>query len=354
MSPRKRNKENKPLPSRWVYKHGAFYYVVPASVRDRWDGKAWFLLGHTLAEAHRAWADRVEVVAKVTTINQLLDRYELEHLPKKSAKTQTVNRSFIAKLRPVFGHMSIHDLEPQHVYLYFDKRSSKTAAKREIEILRHAFTKAVSWGLLKSNPLKGEVVLEGQQPRTRYVEDWEIDEVLSMIPHRKKGSTAMVQAYLRLKLLTGLRQRDLLLLKVGDCKADGIHVTPSKTKRSTGKRIIYEWTPELRRAYESALSVRPTLSPYVFCDTQGRCMVNEETGEARPFNHMWQNFIARALKETKITERFTEHDLRAKVGSDAESLERAQQLLAHSDSAMTRKVYRRKPERIKPAGGNEK
>jgi len=41
---------------------------------------------------------------------------------------------------------------------------------------------------------------------------------------------------------------------------------------------------------------------------------------------------------------------RAKVGSDAESLERAAQLLAHSDPRMTRRVYRRKPERIKPAG----
>jgi hypothetical protein len=37
---------------------------------------------------------------------------------------------------------------------------------------------------------------------------------------------------------------------------------------------------------------------------------------------MWQRFMARLLKETKIIERFTEHDLRGKVGSDAESLER--------------------------------
>jgi integrase len=57
---------------------------------------------------------------------------------------------------------------------------------------------------------------------------------------------------------------------------------------------------------------------------------------------------ARVLKETAVTERFTEHDLRAKVGSDAESLERARQLLAHADSKITQRVYRRKPERIKP------
>lgn len=53
-------------------------------------------------------------------------------------------------------------------------------------------------------------------------------------------------------------------------------------------------------------------------------------------------FIARLLGETKIIERFTEHDLRGKVGSDAESLERARQLLGHADSKITERVYRRK------------
>ncbi|MDA0190631.1 MAG: hypothetical protein OSW77_09990 [Proteobacteria bacterium] len=59
--------------------------------------------------------------------------------------------------------------------------------------------------------------------------------------------------------------------------------------------------------------------------------------------------MERLLKETKVTERFTEHDLRAKVGSDAESLARAQELLAHADAKMTERFYRHKPQRIAPA-----
>ena len=46
--------------------------------------------------------------------------------------------------------------------------------------------------------------------------------------------------------------------------------------------------------------------------------------------------------------RFNEHDIRAKCASDAESLERARELLAHADSATTRRVYRRKPEKVRP------
>jgi integrase len=63
---------------------------------------------------------------------------------------------------------------------------------------------------------------------------------------------------------------------------------------------------------------------------------------------MWQRFMERVLKETKVTERFTEHDLRAKCASDAETLEHARALLAHADSQLTQRVYRHRPERVKP------
>lgn len=355
MSPLKRLPQNRDLPARWVIKHGAFYYMVPAEARDQWDGNSWFRLGATKSEAYKTWAERIsksETPHKIANIGALLDRYLLEVVPTKAPKTAHENIRQIGEVRKVFGMMRLSDLEPQHVYQYADRRSAKTAAKREIEVLSHAFTMAVRWGLMKAHPFKGEVRIENPKPRDRYVEDWEIVEAMSLPSRRKKGSVGMIQAYLRLKLLTGLRQRDLLMMTMADLKDDGIHVKPSKTAKTTGKRLIYEWTPELRQAIDDVKAVRPALSPYLFCTGSGECMVNEEKGTAKRFNDMWQKFMARLLDETKITERFTEHDLRAKVGSDAESLERARQLLAHADSRMTERVYRRKPERIKPAGSN--
>lgn len=67
------------------------------------------------------------------------------------------------------------------------------------------------------------------------------------------------------------------------------------------------------------------------------------------WDSLWQRFMTKVLANTKVKERFTERDLRAKCASDAPSLERARQLLAHADAALTRRVYRRKPERVKPA-----
>ncbi|ANI21649.1 hypothetical protein AB870_25780 [Pandoraea faecigallinarum] len=56
----------------------------------------------------------------------------------------------------------------------------------------------------------------------------------------------------------------------------------------------------------------------------------------------------RVLEETDVSERFSEHDLRAKAASDAETLEHAQALLSHTDSRTKRRVYRRKAGKVMP------
>ena len=141
--PPKRKAENRGLPTRWVFKHGAFYYLPPADLRSQWGGKSWFLLGKTLPEAYKTWADKVSAPERITTITALLDRYLMEVVPLKAPKTQIDYRRYVAVLRKVFGHVALSDLEPQHVYQYVDKRSAKVAAHREVEVLSAAFSKAV-------------------------------------------------------------------------------------------------------------------------------------------------------------------------------------------------------------------
>jgi integrase len=351
LPPRKRNAENRSLPARWVYKHGAYYYLPLPGLRHLWDGKSWFLLGRNLPEAFKAWAERAGSPERITTIDALLDRYALQVIPEKAPKTQTGNQRAVRNLRPVFGRMALGDIEPQHIYQYVDKRRAPTQAHREVEVLSHAFTKAVEWGLMKAHPFRKEVRLKGETPRTRYIEDWEIVAALSLSSMRKRGSVLSIQAYIRLKLLTGIARGDMLRLRLGEhIQDDGIHVTRHKTAKKTGgKKTIYEYekVPERRDVVEQAKRARPVdISPFLFCNKFGKGYVNEETGEAHGFDSMWQRFMDRVLKETAVKERFTEHDIRAKVGSDAESLDHARRLLAHVDSKVTQRVYRRKPERV--------
>jgi integrase len=130
-------------------------------------------------------------------------------------------------------------------------------------------------------------------------------------------------------------------------------VRPSKTENTTGRVQFFTWLDKdgkdtgRRRAWDMAIAARPIdIGPYVFCNKRGEPYFNEETGSASGFESIWQRFMTRVLKETKVKERFAERDLRAKVGSDAERIERAQRILGHADQRVTQMFYRRKADVI--------
>jgi len=342
--PRPKRPENAGLPKRWRYQHGAYYYQVPPGQEHAWDGKRSFLLGRSLPEAHRAWADRVEAREKINTVGQLFEQYEILVVPADKPATARNKYAHLKTLSPVFSAMPIRGVKPRHVYKYHHMRGANTAAKREVETLSHVFTKAVEWGLLDAHPFKNEVTLRGGKARDRYVEEWEITEIAGLKSRRKKGSVRVIQAYIALKLITGLRRKDLLSLRTADLRPDGLWVKTSKT----GKPLIFERTEALELCWDAAIDARPVdISPYVFCTRTGDCYIDEDD-RAEGWSSMWQRFMKRVVEETAVTERFTDLDLRGKAATDAESLERAQQLLGHTDSRTTKRHYRRKPERIRP------
>jgi integrase len=186
-----------------------------------------------------------------------------------------------------------------------------------------------------------------QQARPISAEHSEIIEALSLPAYRKRGSVRMCQAWIRLKLTCGLRATDLHRLRVSDSNTEGFTVRPSKTENTTGRVQIFKWTEDRRRAWEMAIAARPIdIGPHVFCNKRGESYLNESTGRATGFDSIWQRFMDRVLAETKVTKRFAERDLRAKVGSDAESIERPQRILGHADQRVTQAFYRRKAEVI--------
>ncbi|GHD59731.1 integrase [Jeongeupia chitinilytica] len=360
---RKRNAENKGLPARWQHHHGAYFYRVPPGLEALWDGKKRFRLGANLPEAYRTWADRLGTLDAAANIGELLDRYALEVVPTKATTTQTQNQIAINRLRKTFGAWPLSAIEPHHIYTYVDARTktikgadgqplkvkARTAAMREIEVLSHAFTMAVQWGFMKRHPFAREVRLAGEKPRDRYVEDWEIEACLSIKSKRKKGSVLAAQAYIRLKLLTGMARGDLLRLPLPDFNAEGIEIKRHKTAKSTGKRTLYLWTETLRAVVLDAIAARPNArSPWLFCNRRGECYVNEQTGRAGGWDSLWRGFMDRVMSETEVTVRFNEHDIRAKVASDAETVDHARALLSHTSIDTTKRIYRRKAERVSP------
>ena len=99
----------------------------------------------------------------------------------------------------------------------------------------------------------------------------EIIEALSLVvPKRKSGSVLMLQAYVRVKMLIGIRRGDMLRLRMSDITDVGITVRPHKTANSTGLARTFEWTPALRAAVDMALVARPIdIAPWLFCTKHG-------------------------------------------------------------------------------------
>lgn len=350
----KRNKENGGLPRRWRLKHGAYYFRVPPGQESAWNDKKEFLLGRSLGEAHRTFSERVSApTGTIRTIGDALDRYAIEVLPTKAPKTQREHARIVKRLKLAVGANVPSSFKPTHAYAYRDRRvkeSSVTNTNHELQVLSHAFTKMIEWGVIEEHPMTENKFRKTKPPpRDRYIEDWEIAEALSLKPRQKHGGVRMCQAYIKLKLATGFRRTDLLRLAVTDLLDDGIHVQPSKTKKKTGRKSFREWTPALREIVKECLAARPLdISPYVFCNRRGEPYFNDETGMANGFDSIWARFMDRVLAETKIRNRFQERDLRAKAATDADDIAHAQALLDHSSSATTRRVYRRKPESVKP------
>lgn len=114
-----------------------------------------------------------------------------------------------------------------------------------------------------------------------------------------------MKAAMMLAIWTGMRQQDLLCLTLPQCKEDGIHVEPKKTKR----RPIFEWTPALREAVNRAKTTpRKIESMYLIVTRDGL----RDGGSG--FQTAWPRLMADGVQAGVITERFTFHDLRAKAG----------------------------------------
>lgn len=354
MSPRDRNKENKSLPERWRFRRGTYFYRVPPGLEGEWDNKKEFKLGRTLTEAYKVWAERIQPTADdINTMTQVFDRYTLEVIPEKAYKTQESNLISIRKLRPVFGNVEPSKIKPKYAYQYYDataKARGKTAAKHDIQVLRHTLTMCVKWGVIDVNPLIGQIQLEGSKPRTRLVEDWEIYECLNLVPKIKSNAVNLAKLYIQLKLMTGLSRIDLLQLKLSDLKEDGIHSQRQKTKNTTGKKLIIEWTKDLKELTNEILQLPPRRigDTYLFVTRQGKAYFNPETMKCNAFDSLWQRFMERVMTLTKVTEKFHEHDLRAKVASDSDTLQEASERLGHASTETTKRTYRRKPTKVSP------
>jgi integrase len=338
---KKRGDMKSTLPNHWEFKHGAYWYRVPARHREAMGGKRWYRLGKSLPDAYRGFAELPihDDNESVRMVRQLADRYEREYVPQKAPMTQTSYRRSLNAIRDVFGHIPITRLEPAHCYEFYNAKNRTTGAKHVIQVLRHMFTKAIEWGYINVHPIKGNVVLSHNKPRDRYVSD---DELIAF----RELASPKIQAYIDLKLATGLSKEDLLCIDRADIKDDGLH---ARRRKTGAKPKVYKWDDEgiLQSLLDAVYAAHKghVGSSRLFHTRQGKpyYKVNEDghaLGQPEGFNSMWHRLMKKWVAQDG--ERFHEHDIRAKSASDT-TIEHAQQLMDHTSANTTERIYRRAP-----------
>ena len=150
-----------------------------------------------------------------------------------------------------------------------------------------------------------------------------------------------LQLYVRLKLLTGLWQVDLLQLTVRNITEEGLLVTPHKTEDSSGVKTLYEWTPELKVVVDAIRRMPPT-SIYFFTTQEGK-LYFQNGRFTTAFSSTW----ARWMKWFPKDQRFSERSIRNLVGSE-DDLQTASERLGHASTTTTQQYYRNKPTKVVP------
>lgn len=322
--PRSRNKG---LPTR-VYRVSGTYWFVD------YENK-WHKLGRDYGTMLRSLADFMEP-ENLHTLGQLFDRYLLEVLPNKAERTQKDQGKEMKVLRAIFGRMRPQDLTTRHCARFYQERVKSVGvvqANRQMALLSHACSMGVLWLAMTQNPCK-EIRRQHPPKRRRYVEDWEFWAV-----HRHAAPT--VQVAMELALQTGLRPTDVLALTRANLTDDGILAEPRKTLKTTGVKILIEWTPQLRETVEKAKKIEPRVRQHLVANRRGKPYTYDG------FSTLWDRAVRKAVDAGDLKERFRFRDLRAKSASD-DTLEAARERLGHSDGRLTVAFYRRKPARVKP------
>lgn len=264
------------------------------------------------------------------TVNAILTRYEREVVPTLAPRTQKDYARHLAKLRELFGDRIAEDLQPRDFGEFLNnggKAKGRIQKVRQLAVLSSAFTQAVSfWYLIPRNCLR-DVKRPKSKPRTRYVTDAEFEAVKAIAPLR-------VKLAMDLALITGQRQGDLLSLKWSQLVNDTVQFHQSKTGKKLAIRITAKLEAVLDRCWMLPNGGHEG-NEYVLPTRKGQRYTSEG------FRAVWQRTMKKAMRLGVIKSRHTFHDLRAKSGSDAKSLQEAFERLGHSSIAMTRRCYDR-------------
>ncbi|UAA39133.1 tyrosine-type recombinase/integrase [Paraneptunicella aestuarii] len=327
----------------FLNKKSGIYYLRRANQKD-------LNLGKNYQQALINYYACSDVDFRPKNVADMIARYMQEVSPQKAEETHKSNLKSAKFLNHHLGHLVPESLNPRICRQYLLERSNNGApvrGNREMSLLVAICTEAIDWGIYDFNPIKG-VRRNKEEPRDREVT---LEEIVIF----KKFCPEWLQEYVNIKLMTGIRQADLLKLDSTKLRKNGLFVKPGKK----GRKIEFEYEGALEACINKLKELngyalhksksgmeRVPLSRWFLFATSDRRKLKAYTPDG--FRTMWHKAMKKALESGELEERFQERDLRSVAADLCETLEEAQVLLGHMDSRTTQRHYRRKTMKVKP------
>jgi integrase len=360
----RRRLTNKNLPIGIKLINGRFY-CLPKNEQmhrvfaEKFPGKTSIALGDDPTEMRRQYvalfmSKRDSSIPSPGTVNEIIEKYELDVLPHQPAGTRNTEEQWLKGLRAEFGELRFAKSEfdavrgdyirGMHVQRYLEKhaKSRPVAANREVSLLRKLFRKAKGWGMTEFNPCLG-VERNVETPRDTYIPD--------NVPLRiYEKAPPVLQCMMDIAQMFGCRPGEVRTLNEADLQEQGVLLRPLKGKRGQPQKPrLYVWTDELRMAINRAKNERAKIikatrraSEFIFVTPAPHGTPYTKDGLVR----LWTRTVERAGFDPH---EYHFNDIRAKVASDMiDREEDASRQLGHTDARTTLRVYARKPTRVVP------
>lgn len=334
------------------------YYLVRADGKKR----IWIPLTK-VAEGLPAFYAALAVATRAPTVSddlmpKVIAAWEKTVMANHADSTQRDERARGKVIADEFEEFRAGDIQPPDVTAfleqYADRPKTFNLYRAQIgELMRFAMQKG--WREPGTNPVREIIPTMSTPARDRYPTDSEVRRIKVAGIYGKDGrktrSGLMLAALVDMAYLTGQRIGDLLALKWAAFGRDGIVFTPAKTSKTTGGRILIEWTPKLRdveRRLKALRAERRAFGEFVFTKQSAK------KGMARPgqrYTYWGASTAWRRACERAGIEDLHFHDLRAKALTDTEEsdgMQAARRKGSHSTEQQTSDYVRhRKPQKSK-------
>jgi integrase len=268
----------------------------------------------------------IEAERGAATVEDLIQRFLAEHLPRKRPKTQRDYRRMIElHVRPALGREKVatitwSDIDALHRRI--TKAGSPVAANRVISMIGKLFTLAVRWHMRPDNPAKG-IELNVEHKRRRYPTPAELRRLTVALDQHSDQQAADI---FRLCLFTGCRSGEAMSARFDAIDpVSGVWTKPGSTTKQQTTHSAPLSAPA--RALLDALR-RRTNSEWVFPSTASA------TGYRVSIRKSWRA-ICKAAGIVGLRAHDLRHGFASQLVSTGASLPLVGALLGHTNPATT-------------------